>query len=198
MSFTFLKLPLFRQRFHLFLGVFRLLPAPLCSPAMNKPSSLSQPSFLSLHFNLYPQINPPHTPPTTANKPSLSLPVPPYAPPNPHCYLLSCIYHCLLLSFLSEPPLLHHHQHYRHHRRHCCHLPFTKQLHACLHLWCAHSGWRRPTQSSRGAEGLSTPTQALRHGTRREKRRRRENRWEEDTLAACFITLLLTTPRSSV
>lgn len=58
-----------------------------------------------------------------------------------------------------------------------------------------HSGWRRPTQSSQGAEGLSTPTQALRHGTQK-NRQRRENRWE-DTLVACFITLLLTTLWSS-
>lgn len=35
----------------------------------------------------------------------------------------------------------------------------------------AHSGWRRPTQSSQGAEGLSTPTQALRHGTQRNRDR---------------------------
>lgn len=166
---------------------------------MNKPSSLSQPLFLSLHFNLYPHITPPPPSPrpTTANKPGLSLPVPPHAPLDPPP-LFTFRHLPLSPSRLPITPPHPHHQHYRHHRRHCCHLPFTKQLHACLHRWCAHSGWRRPTQSSRGAEGLSTPTQALRHGTRREKRRRRENRWEEDTLAACFITLLLTTPRSSV
>lgn len=50
-------------------------------------------------------------------------------------------------------------------------LSSTIYLHLCLHLWCAHSGWRRPTQSSQGAEGLSTPTQALRHGTQRNRDR---------------------------
>lgn len=50
-------------------------------------------------------------------------------------------------------------------------LSSTINLYPCLHLWCAHSGWRQPTQSSQGAEGLSTPTQALRHGTQRNRDR---------------------------
>lgn len=69
---------------------------------------------------------------------------------------------------------------------------FSIVLHHCLQLWCVHNGWQQPTQSSQGAEGLSTPTQVLRHGTQRNR-----DRWEEDILAACFITLLFITPWSS-
>lgn len=43
--------------------------------------------------------------------------------------------------------------------------PSLSYPHIILQLWCAHSGWQQPTQSSQEAEGLSTPTRALRHGT---------------------------------
>lgn len=50
MPFTFLKLPLFSQPFHLFLAVFRLLPAPLCSSLLPRyeQAFLSFPALISL------------------------------------------------------------------------------------------------------------------------------------------------------